>query len=77
VAPIPAINYPGYGGAFFAMNAATGQILWSMPSDGAVMGGAAVVDGTVYWGGGGYSHLANAFGITGTPKLFAFALPKK
>jgi polyvinyl alcohol dehydrogenase (cytochrome) len=76
-APIPGIPGSGFPGAFFALDAATGAILWTQPSDGAVMGGAAVVDGTVYWGGGGYSHLANAFGITGTPKLFAFTVNKK
>lgn len=82
--PIPASFLPpglgpvrGFPGAFYAMDAATGQILWSLPSDGAVLGGAAVVDGTVYWGGGGYSNLDGFFGITGNPKLFAFALPKK
>ena len=79
IAPNPYFpsGIPGFGGGFFALDAATGAILWSQPSDGAVMGGAAVVNGTVYWGGGGYSHLANAFGITGTPKLFAFTVPKK
>ena len=56
-----------------AARAATGRILWQFASDGAVNSGAAVVDGTVYWGSG-YSHLLNAFGISGTPKLSAFSL---
>jgi len=51
-----------------AMNAATGQILWTFPSGGACNSGAAIVDGTVYWGSG-YSFL-------GTPnnKLYAFGV---
>jgi polyvinyl alcohol dehydrogenase (cytochrome) len=36
----------------YAMNAATGQILWSYASGGSCAGGAAIVDGTVYWGSG-------------------------
>jgi hypothetical protein len=32
-----------------------------------------VVNGTVYWGSG-YSHLTGAFGTSGTPRLYAFAL---
>ena len=38
------------GGNFYAMNARTGQIEWTFPSGGAVWSGAAIVDGTVYWG---------------------------
>jgi polyvinyl alcohol dehydrogenase (cytochrome) len=55
-------------GHMLAMNAATGQILWSFPSGGACNSGAAIVDGTVYWGSG-YSFL-------GTPnnKLYAFGV---
>jgi polyvinyl alcohol dehydrogenase (cytochrome) len=83
--PIPASpgfpGAPGYAGGFFALDASSGQILWSFtkdqdPSIGGVNAGAAVVDGTVYWGGGGYSHLGNAFGIAGTPKLYAFQVKK-
>ena len=36
----------------FAMDAATGEILWSHYSGGACNSGAAVVNGTVYWGFG-------------------------
>lgn len=64
---------PGVPGGMFALNAATGQILWSFPTDGAVNCGPSVVNGTVYWGSG-YSHLGEAFGISGTPKLYAFTV---
>jgi polyvinyl alcohol dehydrogenase (cytochrome) len=58
-------------GTMYAMDAATGNILWSFESGGSVNSGAAVVNGIVYWGSG-YSNL----GI-GTPnnKLYAFQLP--
>jgi polyvinyl alcohol dehydrogenase (cytochrome) len=72
-APIAALNAPGFPGGFFALDATTGAILWQFPTDGGVNAGASVVNGTVYWGSG-YSHLANAFGISGTPKLYAFSL---
>lgn len=65
---------PGVPGGFFALNAATGSILWSYPIDGSVNSGPSIVDGTVYWGSG-YSHLTNAFGISGGWKLYAFSLP--
>ena len=45
----------GTGDNMFAMNAATGAILWSYAGGGSIMGGAAVVDGVVYWEAGYYS----------------------
>ena len=36
----------------YALAAATGKILWSFASGGSVSGGAAIVDGSVYWGSG-------------------------
>jgi outer membrane protein assembly factor BamB len=36
----------------FALDAATGKVMWSFPSGGSVNAGAVVVDGTVYWGSG-------------------------
>jgi polyvinyl alcohol dehydrogenase (cytochrome) len=39
----------GSGNNMYALNGATGKILWKFASGGAVMGGAAVVNGTVYW----------------------------
>lgn len=77
-APNAYTGYPGAAGGFFALDASNGNILWSFtiandPAIGSVICGPAIVDGTVYWGSG-YSHLANAFGISGTPKLYAFSL---
>ena len=54
-----------------ALNAATGQTLWSFASGASVNAGASVVDGTVYWGSG-YAHLGIP-GYTGNNKFFAFS----
>jgi polyvinyl alcohol dehydrogenase (cytochrome) len=56
-------------GHMYALNAATGQVLWSFASGGSCLSGAAISNGTVYWGSG-YANLG------GTPnnKLFAFGL---
>jgi polyvinyl alcohol dehydrogenase (cytochrome) len=43
------------GDNMYALDAATGTITWRFASGGAVIAGAAVVDGTVYWGSG-YFH---------------------
>lgn len=49
-----------------ALNAATGQILWSYPSGNTCYGGAAIANSTVYWG----------TGYSATPStLWAFGLP--
>jgi polyvinyl alcohol dehydrogenase (cytochrome) len=58
-------------GTMYAFDAASGAILWSFASGGSVNSGAAIVDGTVYWGSG-YGN----FGV-GTPnnKLYAFHIP--
>ncbi|MFC7502313.1 PQQ-binding-like beta-propeller repeat protein [Nocardioides sp. GCM10030258] len=58
-------------GHMYAMNGATGAILWEFASGGSCLSGAAISNGTVYWGSG-YSN----FGF-GTPnnKLYAFGLP--
>ena len=57
-------------GHMYALNAATGAVLWSFASGGSCLSGAAISNGTVYWGSG-YSN----FGF-GTPnnKLYAFGL---
>ena len=56
----------------YALDAKTGEILWSFNSGGSVIAGASVVDGTVYWGSG-YSR----FGLgTSNHKLYAFRVPK-
>ena len=77
-APNAYTGYPGAAGGFFALDAGSGNILWQFtaandPAMGSVVCGPAIADGIVYWGSG-YSHLANAFGISGTPKLYAFSL---
>ncbi len=59
-------------GHMYAMDAATGAVLWSFASGGSCNAGAAVVNGTVYWGSG-YAALAGFIpGTTGNNKLFAF-----
>jgi len=60
-------------GYMYALNAATGAVLWSFASGGSCLSGAAISDGTVFWGSG-YSN----FGF-GTPnnKVYAFSVPKK
>ncbi|WP_246111133.1 PQQ-binding-like beta-propeller repeat protein [Terrabacter aerolatus] len=57
-------------GHMYALNAATGVVLWSFASGGSCLSGAAISNGSVYWGSG-YSN----FGF-GTPnhKLYAFGL---
>ena len=61
-----------FGGHMYAMNAATGEFLWTYESGGSCLSGAAISGGTLFWGSG-YSN----FGF-GTPnhKLFAFGLPQ-
>jgi polyvinyl alcohol dehydrogenase (cytochrome) len=57
----------GTGTNMYALNAATGAIDWSYASGGSVIGGAAIVNGTVYWGSGYYIGTDNN-------KLYAFGL---
>ena len=49
----------------YALDAATGVIKWRFDSGGAVVAGAAVVNGTAYWGSGYYAARND--------KLYAFA----
>jgi polyvinyl alcohol dehydrogenase (cytochrome) len=39
-------------GEMFALDAETGETLWTFPSGGTCIAGASIVDGTVYWGSG-------------------------
>ena len=72
--PVSVANGVVFGGAMdavgtmYAFSAATGDILWSYESGGSVLSGAAISDGSIYWGSG-YSN----FGL-GTPnhKIYAF-----
>ena len=74
--PVTVANGVMYAGALdqegtmYALNAATGNVLWSFASGGSVNSGAAVVHGVVYWGSG-YSTLG---GTQGT-HLYAFTTP--
>jgi polyvinyl alcohol dehydrogenase (cytochrome) len=57
----------GSGSNMYALNASTGAIDWSYASGGSVIAGAAIVNGTVYWGSGYYIGTDN-------DKLYAFGL---
>lgn len=57
----------------FALDAATGQILWSFPAGSSVNAAPAIVGGTVYWGSG-YSHLGPFLPFTGNDKFYAFSV---
>jgi len=57
----------GTGDNMYALDAATGEILWRFPSGGSVVAGAAIVDGSVYWGSGYHIGASNN-------KLYAFDL---
>jgi polyvinyl alcohol dehydrogenase (cytochrome) len=59
-------------GHMYAFNAATGAQLWSFPSGGSCLSGAAIAEGMVFWGSG-YSNFG--FG-TANNKLYAFGLPQ-
>ena len=69
-----------YGGSvattgtnMYALDAATGKIRWSFASGGSVTGGAAIVDGSVYWGSG-YCGTECFTAPTNNDKLYAFGL---
>ena len=81
--PTSVANGVVYGGSLgatgnnmYALNAATGQILWRFPSGGSVVGAPAIVNGTVYWASGDNRDSAN-YGTTGNNKLYAFTLNGK
>ena len=59
------------GPNMIAMDAATGAIKWQYASGSSCLGGAAIVNGTVYWGTG-YRTFAPL--TTAGNKLFAFTL---
>ena len=62
-------------GGMYALDAQNGKILWSFQGEGASNAGAAVVDGTVYWGNG-YSHLNSPAFFLGAPSntFYAFSV---
>ncbi|MFI7615477.1 PQQ-binding-like beta-propeller repeat protein [Nonomuraea terrae] len=80
---VSAANGVLYGGTFgpegdnmYALDGATGTVKWAFPSGGSVVGGPAIVDGSLYWGSG-YQTLAMGFPFDGSnDKLYAFSLPQ-
>ena len=64
------------GTNMYALDAATGKILWRFASGGSVAGGAAIVDGNVYWGSGycGTFCLGSSTPPLNNNKLYAFGL---
>jgi polyvinyl alcohol dehydrogenase (cytochrome) len=78
-APVTVANGVVYvasmSGCVYALNASSGAILWSYNTGASVNGGAAVVNGSVYWGSG-YGHFPKSPPQgTSNNKLFAFWLP--
>ncbi|WP_372349329.1 PQQ-binding-like beta-propeller repeat protein [Streptomyces sp. KL116D] len=62
------------GTNMYALDEKTGKILWDFASGGSVFGGAAVVDGSVYWGSGYYISNVGE-GLSGhNNKLYRFTL---
>ena len=59
------------GNNMYALDAATGDFRWSFASGGSVAGGAAVVNGAVYWGSG--YKIGSVSGPNN--KLYAFSAP--
>jgi polyvinyl alcohol dehydrogenase (cytochrome) len=58
----------------FALDAATGEILWRFGAGSSVNSGPAVVDGTVYWGSG-YSR--SGVEGSGNNRLYAFSIDRQ
>jgi len=57
-------------GYMYALNAATGAVLWQYLGEASSIGGATIVDDSVYWGNG-YAHNQG----TATHTFYAFTLP--
>jgi polyvinyl alcohol dehydrogenase (cytochrome) len=58
----------------FALDAATGKILWKFASEGSVIAGAVISDGVVYWGSG-YANFGSTF--KDAKKFYAFSIDGK
>lgn len=67
----------GSGANMYALDAATGEIKWSFESGGAVVSGAAIVDGAVYWGSGYHTKVLGLPYAGDNHKLYAFAIGKQ
>jgi polyvinyl alcohol dehydrogenase (cytochrome) len=65
----------GAADTMFALDAATGRTLWRYNSGGAVVGGAAIVASTVYWGSGYWFGLCSdgTYACAQNNKLYAFS----
>jgi polyvinyl alcohol dehydrogenase (cytochrome) len=59
------------GNDMYALDAATGAILWSYSAGSSVNSGPSIVDGTVYWGSG---YAKSGVEGNGNNKLYAFSL---
>lgn len=66
------------GTNMYALDARTGAVTWAFASGGAVAGGPAIVDGTLYWGSGYHTETFRPpLGYDGeNNKLYAFSLPR-
>ncbi|RQR33893.1 MULTISPECIES: PQQ-binding-like beta-propeller repeat protein [unclassified Burkholderia] len=64
----------GTGASMYALDAATGEIKWSYENNGAVVSGAAIVDGSVYWGAGYHTKVLGLPYDGTSHKLYAFGL---
>ena len=68
----------GSGGNMYALDAATGNVLWSFASGGSVFSAPAVVNGMLFWGSGYTRNGACPSGFNtcvANNKLYAFGLP--
>ena len=79
LAPVSAANSVVYvasmakgGNEFYALNGATGEILWASSAGSSVNAGPAIVNGSVYWGSG-YAR-AGAVEGSGNNMFFAFTI---
>jgi polyvinyl alcohol dehydrogenase (cytochrome) len=66
------------GTNMYALDARTGAVKWAFASGGAVAGGPAIVDGSLYWGSGYHTEAFRPpLGYEGdNNKLYAFSLPR-
>ena len=80
LAPVSVANGVVYAGSmaklasqnqFFALDAATGEILWQYPALSSVNAGPAIVNGTVYWGSG---YARSGVEGSGGNRFFAFTV---
>lgn len=63
---------PSMSGTMYALDAASGKVIWSFQAAGSVNTGAVPVNGSVYWGDG-YSQ-PDAPGSTGSKTFYSFSL---